>query len=240
MFVSGRVTTCETILELAQKEPPYTWEPLFSSSLVGLEHIQLILGQLGEYFPLLPNVFRAFDCTPLPSVKVVIFGQDPYHSRGKDGSPIANGLAFSVPRGNPVPPSLQNIYKELAREYPEFKIPNHGDLLSWSHQGVLLLNTCLTVKPHEAGSHKKLWDTFIARVIQHLNEQRPNCIYLLWGEKAQRFKTYLNEGNVLSSGHPSTLAMSARDPFIGNGHFKRCNDLLVARGMTPVNWQLPE
>lgn len=153
-LVSGRSTTCTTVLELAQQEPPYTWEDLFVKSNTGLTHIQKILDGLGEYFPLLPNVFRAFDCTPLPLVKVVIFGQDPYHSRGRDGTPVANGLAFSVPKGNPVPPSLQNVYKELANEYPDYQIPSHGDLLYWAHQGVLLLNSCLTVRPHEAGSHK--------------------------------------------------------------------------------------
>ncbi|MDI5985734.1 uracil-DNA glycosylase [Halomonas sp. M4R5S39] len=186
-------------------------------------------------YPHSSNWFRAFELTPLDRVRVVILGQDPYH-----GPDQAHGLCFSVRPGVPVPPSLVNIYKELAADVG-FRPVNHGCLEHWARQGVLLLNTSLTVEQGNAGSHRgKGWEAFTDRAIATVNEHAEPSVFLLWGSHARQKKALVDTSRhlVLESPHPSPL--SAHRGFFGNHHFSRANAYLVERGRTPIDWQLPE
>ncbi|TKC10621.1 uracil-DNA glycosylase [Pedobacter polaris] len=185
-------------------------------------------------YPKGADIFNAFNHTPFDKVKVVILGQDPYHGQGQ-----AHGLSFSVQKGIAVPPSLKNMYKELAEEFPDFKIPNHGDLTSWADQGVLLLNATLTVRAHEAGSHQKRgWETFTDYVISELSNQRSGLVFLLWGRYAQQKEALIDTSkhNVLKAAHPSPF--SAYNGFFGSNHFKEANEILIKEGLKPINWQI--
>lgn len=186
-------------------------------------------------FPPYEQIFNAFKLTPRDDVKVVILGQDPYHGDGQ-----AQGLSFSVPQGMKLPPSLVNINKELESEFGYECIPaNCGDLSSWAEQGVLLLNTTLTVKAHEAASHAGLgWQEFTDAVIRELDEINQPIVFLLWGAHAQSKKPLLtNPGHlVLSSPHPSPF--SAHKGFFGNGHFKKANEWLYEQGAEPIEWRV--
>lgn len=186
-------------------------------------------------FPPGNELFSAFRYTPLDKVKVVILGQDPYHGEGQ-----AHGLCFSVPPGVEVPPSLQNIYKELKSELG-LPIPAHGCLTAWAKQGVLLLNSVLSVECARAASHQgRGWETFTDRVIEVINEQRERVVFMLWGSYAQR-KGAIIDGErhcVLRAPHPSPL--SAHRGFLGCGHFIAANRYLESRGDTPIDWRIPE
>ncbi|TDR51030.1 uracil-DNA glycosylase [Halomonas ventosae] len=186
-------------------------------------------------YPHSADWFRAFDLTPLDRVKVVILGQDPYH-----GPNQAHGLCFSVRPGVRVPPSLVNIYKELQADVG-FTPVDHGNLESWARQGVLLLNTSLTVEQGNAGSHRgKGWETFTDRAIATVSEHAESSVFLLWGSPARKKKALVDTSRhlVLESPHPSPL--SAHRGFFGNHHFSRTNAFLVEQGREPIDWQLPE
>ena len=186
-------------------------------------------------YPHSANWFHALETTPLNEVKVVILGQDPYHQPGQ-----AHGLCFSVQPGIKIPPSLMNIYKELNSDL-DIKPVNHGYLESWARQGVLLLNAVLTVEDSNANSHQgKGWELFTDKVIETINEQRNNVVFMLWGSYAQRKGTMIDSGKhlVLKAPHPSPL--SAHRGFFGCRHFSQANQYLENHGMKPINWQLPE
>ncbi|MCR4842606.1 MAG: uracil-DNA glycosylase [Eubacterium sp.] len=192
----------------------------------------------GEYrktvvYPPADDIFNAFHFTPLSSVKVVILGQDPYHEPGQ-----AQGLSFSVPEGVDVPPSLQNIYKELSTDLG-CTIPNHGCLKKWAAQGVLLLNAVLTVRAHAANSHKGHgWEEFTDAVIQAVNAKEEPVVYMLWGRPAREKKRMLNNPRhlVLEAPHPSPL--SAYRGFFGCRHFSKANAFLESQGLDPIDWQI--
>lgn len=187
-----------------------------------------------QCFPPGKLIFNAFDLCPPEKTKVVILGQDPYHGPGQ-----AHGLCFSVPEGIPHPPSLKNIFKELENDL-QMVYPISGNLTSWAKQGVLLLNTTLTVQAHRAGSHQaKGWETFTDRVIQLLSEQYEGLVFLLWGGYAKQKIKLIDADKhcVLSSGHPSPLSAN-RGYWFGNQHFSKCNAYLDYKGKTPINWQL--
>ena len=178
--------------------------------------------------------FRAFELTPLDQVRVVILGQDPYH-----GPHQAHGLCFSVRPGIPAPPSLQNIYKELAQDVDVTPVP-HGFLETWARQGVLLLNSVLTVEQGNAGAHRgQGWETFTDRAIQVVNEQCEGVVFLLWGSYAQKKAAFVDRQKhlVLHAPHPSPL--SAHRGFFGQRHFSQANAFLSARGRQGIDWQLP-
>lgn len=184
-------------------------------------------------YPESKNIFNAFNSTPLDQVKVVILGQDPYH-----GLRQAHGLCFSVQQGVPVPPSLQNIYKELQRDLG-FVHPGHGCLQGWTSQGVLLLNATLTVQQASAGAHQgQGWETFTDRAIQLVNQQCQGVVFLLWGSYAQKKAVFIDQHKhlVLKAPHPSPL--SAHRGFIGCGHFSQANRYLQSTGRPPINWQV--
>jgi uracil-DNA glycosylase len=187
-----------------------------------------------EIYPPGALIFNALDSTPLDQVKVVIIGQDPYHGPGQ-----AHGLCFSVQPGEATPPSLLNIYKELKRDL-NIDIAAHGCLQHWAEQGVLLLNTSLTVERGNAGAHAgKGWQHFTDRVIEVVSEQCPHLVFLLWGKHAQSKERLIDPTKhlILRSPHPSPL--SAHRGFIGNGHFSRCNKFLAQHSLTPIDWALP-
>lgn len=176
-------------------------------------------------------IFNAFDHCPFNEVKVVIIGQDPYHGAGQ-----ANGLCFSVNPGVPFPPSLLNIFKEIAADTGS-PIPTDGDLTRWSNQGVLLLNATLTVRAASAGSHQnKGWEQFTDAVISILAEKRENIVFILWGSYAQKKGAFIDRNRhlVLTSPHPSPL--SAYHGFFGNHHFTLTNDYLIKHGKEPIKW----
>lgn len=189
--------------------------------------------ELGKtIFPKGKNIFNAFYRTPLSSVKVVIIGQDPYHGPGQ-----ANGLCFSVNRGVPIPPSLNNIYKELHRDIG-MRIPEHGDLTAWADQGVFLLNASLTVRSGEPMSHSQIgWSIFTDQVIQLISKSRKQIVFMLWGKFAKEKSKLIdvNKHLILTAPHPSPL--SAHQGFIGCGHFSLCNQYLVKNGIDPIDWQ---
>lgn len=185
-------------------------------------------------YPPSEDIFNAMHLTPLSKVKCVILGQDPYHEPGQ-----AHGLCFSVKPDIKIPPSLENIYKELHDDIG-FKIPNHGYLEEWAKQGVLLLNTVLTVQAHRAFSHRgKGWEQFTDAIIRTVNEIDRPVVFLLWGKPAQEKKALLNNPKhlILEAPHPSPL--SAYRGFFGCRHFSKANEFLVRNGETPVDWTLP-
>lgn len=181
-------------------------------------------------FPAKTQVFRAFT-TDLNSVKVVILGQDPYHTPG-----AAHGLAFSVPSSQPIPPSLINIYKEIDAEYGKHA-NSTGNLKTWQDQGVLLLNNVLTVEAHRAGSHRgKGWETFTEATVKYLNENCQHLVFLLWGRDARSKKSLIDQNKhlVLESAHPSPL--SAHNGFFGNKHFLKANQFLAEYNLDEIVW----
>jgi uracil-DNA glycosylase len=185
-------------------------------------------------YPPGPRIFGALDATPFDAVKVVILGQDPYHGPGQ-----AHGLCFSVLPGTPVPPSLDNILKELQRDLGVAR-PDHGCLLPWAQQGVLLLNAVLTVEDGRAGAHAgKGWEGFTDHIVEALGRERENLVFLLWGSYAQAKGKVIDpqRHRVLKAPHPSPL--SAHRGFIGCGHFSATNQYLARHGQGPIDWVLP-
>ncbi|UHQ20503.1 uracil-DNA glycosylase [Lysobacter sp. KIS68-7] len=205
------------------------------------EDMQQLRAFLGErlrkgvnVFPPMTQVFAALDATPFGKVKVVVLGQDPYHGVGQ-----AHGLCFSVQRGTPVPPSLENIFKELNRDLGIAR-PSHGCLTHWAEQGVLLLNSVLTVEEGRAGAHQgKGWEGFTDHIVEVLNREREHLVFLLWGSYAQAKGKMIDTSKhrVLKAPHPSPL--SAHRGFIGCGHFSKTNEYLARNGMAPIDWSLP-
>lgn len=184
-------------------------------------------------YPNMYDIFNALKYTSYSDVKAVILGQDPYHGPGQ-----AHGLCFSVKKGVEPPPSLKNIFKEIKDELG-IEPPNHGELTAWTKQGVLLLNTVLTVRAGQANSHKGLgWESFTDKVIELLNERNKPMVFLLWGANARQKTTLITNPAhlILSCAHPSPL--SAYNGFFGCGHFKRCNDFLISNGEEPIDWRL--
>lgn len=186
-------------------------------------------------YPDMHDIFNALKSTSYEDVKVVILGQDPYHEPGQ-----AHGMAFSVQRGIKTPPSLVNIYKEIKDDLG-YDIPSHGYLMQWAESGVLLLNTCLTVRAHQANSHKgKGWEIFTDRIIELLNQREKPIVFILWGANAKSKQPLITgkQHLILTGAHPSPL--SAYNGFFGGKYFSRANEFLQANGEEPVNWEIEE
>lgn len=214
------------------------WHQLFSSlSEEGyVKEILQFLKSEKEHgkviYPPEEQILQAFKKTGLQDVKVVLIGQDPYHSEGE-----AMGLSFSVPRGKRVPPSLLNVYKEIERDLGIDR-PTHGDLTYWAEQGVLLLNAILTVEHKQAGSHRKVgWLTFTDKIITHLSEERKGLIFLLWGNFAKKKSALIDttKHTILEAAHPSPLA---RNAFNNCKHFSKVNTILRQQGQSEIDWQI--
>lgn len=185
-------------------------------------------------YPKGADIFNALNITPFNKVKVVILGQDPYH-----GINQAHGLSFSVQKGIATPPSLKNIYKELETDIEGFKTPQHGNLVPWAEQGVLLLNATLTVRASEAGSHQNRgWEIFTDEIIKSLSEKREHIVFLLWGKYAQQKAALIDQKKhyVLTAAHPSPF--SAYNGFFGSKHFSKANQLLVQNNLMPIDWKI--
>ena len=217
---------------------PGNWQTALAEYTAGAVFQELsrkVAAERGEFqiFPAEKDTFRALALTDLTDVKIVILGQDPYHGEGQ-----AHGLAFSVPEGITLPPSLRNIYKELATEYNWDKVPESGDLTKWAKQGVLLLNTVLTVRAHQANSHAGLgWEGFTDEVIKAVNQQcSDGVIFMLWGNPAQKKRRLIDEKrhHILSCAHPSPL--SAYRGFFGSNIFVKANELLALNGRRIIEW----
>ncbi len=214
-----------------------SWARFLSNELSEKYFQELMLFLKTEYenetiFPQKDNVFSAFNYTNPDKIKVVILGQDPYHDNFQ-----ANGLSFSVSQGIKLPPSLKNIIKELKTDV-NLTEPMHGDLSHWAEQGVLLLNTCLTVRAHSPLSHQnKGWEKFTDRVIQLLSESHQHVVFLLWGKKAEAKKELIAKNNFIqTSQHPSPL--SAYRGFFGCKHFSKTNKVLLSQGKEPIDWEI--
>ncbi len=188
-----------------------------------------------EIYPLPKDIYNALRYTPYKNVKVVILGQDPYHEKGQ-----AHGLSFSVNKGIDIPPSLQNIYKELHDDLG-CPIPHHGYLEKWARQGVLLLNAVLTVRAHQANSHRgKGWEELTDTIIRKVNEKKEPVVYILWGANARSKKKLIDNPNhlILESVHPSPL--SAYNGFFGSRPFSKTNDFLIRKGVRPIDWEIED
>ena len=229
-------------VKVARERPPFGWVEVFKGADHEINDVSEIIENdkkvNGRFYPDSKDLYRAFELTPLANIKVVIFGQDPYHGMNRDGSPQAQGLSFSVKRGEKIPSSLINIYKELKKTVAGFEVPHHGDLTGWARQGVLMLNSCLTVRPSSPGCHKEIWLGFVKKVINAIIDTNPQCIFVLWGRKAQKIRKMLGErATVLEAAHPSGL--SAHRGFFGCDHFNEINRLLLDTRQQPINWNLP-
>jgi uracil-DNA glycosylase len=214
-----------------------TWKEVMKDYLESDEYKNLMARVNDEYknhqvFPPKNLVFNALRLTPYENVNTLILGQDPYHDVGQ-----AMGLSFSVPDGIKVPPSLQNIYKEINAEFG-YPIPQTGNLTKWAEQGVLLINSVLTVRAHQAASHKDLgWDKCTDEIIKAVNAKDEPVVFMLWGNFAKKKAHLITNPKhlVLTSGHPSPLSVRY---FIGNNHFKKCNEFLEKNGMNAIDWEI--
>jgi len=236
------ITQDWTVSRICEAAVPPGWESVFTDAALELKQISELLEtdeQRSMIVPLKKNLFRALEILPMSKVRVIIWGQDPYHQLLSHGEPRAVGLSFSVSRQDEVPRSLVNIYREISDNISEFVIPKHGDLTSWSQQGVLLLNSSLTCRVNDPNSHAKygIWLPFIVRLIRGIEQVRPNCIHLLWGKEALKIKQHISERSiVLTASHPSPL--SAERGFFGCRHFINVNEILKGFGEAPINWNL--
>lgn len=250
-----------TVAEIAFKYTPWSWEEAFEYAKPELEQIsrkieeQIKLGK--TIYPKKEHIFKAFHYTPLHKVNVIIIGQDPYSEPIAEGhsislvkdDPRAQGLSYGVSKRDVIPPSLNNIFKELKNEYIDYQIPVHGDLTQWASQGVLLLNSCLSVNAYSAGSHKAIWSGFLEKILKRISAKNPKVIVLLWGRQLQDIiKPLLDDSCiVLEAGHPSSIIRQQFNvkkksdlfkSFIGCGHFQMVNEILVKQGKKEINWQL--
>ncbi len=212
------------------------WDRVLEEQFSSPEYLALREFLKEEYstrtiYPSMYDIFNSMKITPFSGVKVVLLGQDPYHNQGQ-----AMGLSFSVPKGVDKPPSLVNIYKEIKAE-TGLDMPAHGDLTGWAEQGVLLLNAVLTVREHQANSHKgKGWEAFTDGVIKKISDEKQGVVFLLWGANARSKKRLIDASKhlILECAHPSPL--SAFNGFFGCGHFVKANEYLITKGQTPVQW----
>lgn len=212
------------------------WDELLEKEFNSEQYLNLREFLKSEYskytvYPSMYDIFNSMKMTAFDDIKVVIIGQDPYHEEGQ-----AMGLSFSVPKGIEIPPSLKNIYKEISSE-TGFAMPNHGDLTGWATQGVLLLNTVLTVRKGQANSHKnKGWEAFTDGIIKKISDKKQNVVFLLWGANARSKKALIDTKKhlVLETVHPSPL--SAYNGFFGSGHFVKTNEYLKANGQQTIDW----
>lgn len=229
-----------TVSATAVPAPPASWRPHLAEALAQDSFCRLrqFLQREREeqtVFPPLEATFAALEMTPLDRLRVVILGQDPYHDDGQ-----AHGLSFSVPVGQRIPPSLRNIIKELQADLDESFTATHGDLRAWAEQGVLLLNTVLTVRAHQANSHRgKGWEPFTDQIIQVVNERPAPSVFVLWGAAAAKKRDLIDESRhaVIESAHPSPL--SARRGFFGSRPFSAINAQLARWGSPTIDWSRP-
>lgn len=227
-----------SIERIAKECVPVSWKNVFDYAMPEIESISEILESEKKKYTLCPqqkDIFRSFQLTPFHKIRVVILGQDPYPQVLGNGLPRATGLSFSVRKNDAIPSSLQNIYKEVKNNYPDFIIPGHGCLENWAKQGILFLNTALTVREGEPSSHINVWQGFTRKVIRRIVENNEKVIFVLWGAKAQSLSGVIGGAvTSLMASHPS--GRSADRGFFGCEHFKEINEILTKLDETPINW----
>jgi len=186
-----------------------------------------------QHYPSNSDIFKAIELTPFEKIKVVIIGQDPYH-----GEKQANGLAFSVYKDIKIPPSLKNIYRELNSDLG-IPIPTHGDLTKWALQGVLLLNSILTVEPHKPASHRNIgWEEYTDGIVKRINDEKENIVFILWGKYAQEKGEHIDRKKHLIIKSSHTSPFSARRGFLGSKPFSKCNSYLKEKGIEEIDWKI--
>lgn len=229
-----------TIYDMATKSIPIGWLDVFPSCSVEIKLISdIVQGRRDRGIRVVPDivhVFRAFELTPLNEVRVIIIGMDPYPTIRGDGQSRARGLSFSIDRGDQVPVSLKNIYKALQHNYPDYRMPTHGDLSYWAKQGVLMLNASLTTDVGVPGAHGQIWFPFLRRIFDAIKLANPNFIVLLWGKDAQKLASFIGakDTHTLLGPHPAARDNSFREC----PHFRNTNFLLEADGFEPIDWQI--
>jgi uracil-DNA glycosylase len=232
-----------SIETIAKECTPWSWDRVFNDAKDELKDIsEMIENRKTQLCPQKQNIFNAFHMTPLHKIKVVILSDSPYCEINEfTGLPRDIGLAYSQSRQDLPSQAIKNIFTELKNEYPEYQVPNHGNLVEWASRGVLLLNACLTTDINVRSAHMRLWMGFIHYVINALMVRHPNMIYLFWGNKCDDIKTMLNNKCViLEAGNPHSKYQS-KDPrfaFLGCGHFRKVNDILKQRGEKEIDWSV--
>jgi len=235
-----------TLEELLKYKTPTGWGSVFEFCTKDITHISGILKykeeKHGKWFPLKRELFNALDLVPPSKVKVIIIGQDPYHGMGNTGLPQAMGLSFSVRPGEKVPSSLLNILLEIGSTVPHASIQKYyGDLTNWARQGVLLLNTCLTVQRGEAKSHGDIWKSVVITILNEVGKYNPKPIVLLWGKDAERCSKYLpNKSIILKAPHPSGMNNGREQKFLGCQHFVKVNEILKANNEELIDWSVKQ
>ncbi len=236
------ITESDSLCDIAINKSPISWHNAFVSAIPTFQLLDSRLAKTSIYERVVPNkvdIFSALELCPLDKVKVIIMGQDPYHTVNNN-VPVAMGCSFSTRRDSNVPSSLSNIYKEIRRDYPDFKIPHHGDLTSWAKQGILLLNSSLTTIQHAPGAHIGLWNPFIFQVIRLAASKHSGLVFLLWGAKAQKLVSSIlssTKHHFLKCSHPSPFSYSfGSNSFEECGHFKTTNDILEKMKKSKIDW----
>ena len=229
-----------TVWDVVKCQTPDSWESVFETAKDALWEVSKILEEkeatTGNWYPLKADIFNAFNSCRLDNVKVVIFGQDPYHGRSQSGYPQAVGMSFSVRSEDRIPLSLRNIYKEIARTHPDNTFAS-GDLTHWANQGVLMLNTCLTVDPGKAGSHGKIWEPFMNIILSAIAKANPSCVYVLWGTPAKKLATSLpSKGIIIEGYHPAARGSYS---FVGCDHFVQIDEALEKQNKEKIDWSIP-
>lgn len=240
------ITDKWSLLDIVTKRCPPSWEEFFPQVKENVAYVDTFLQQPKQlqtgFYPVRPDVFRAFNVTPLTKTKVIIWAQDSYIDESELGGCRATGLCLSVDTHDSTPPSMRTIMKELENTYPGININGGGSLMNWAMQGVLLLNAALTVAPGESGSHLKagVWDGFMIKLLRFLAEKRPGCVYVLvgsWEGKAKDFEKKIDpKGIILTTGHPSPK--NKTKPFLGCGVFKQIDEALKAKKQDVIDWSI--
>lgn len=227
------------VIDIITKCPPRSWIHAFDHAINELYHVNKELierEKKGErIIPLKKDIFKCFELCPFEKIKVIIVGNYPYYTI-RNGIYDANGLSFSTNKGMSITKTIQNIYTVLTKTVPSFVHPGHGDLSRWAEQGVLLLNKSLTTKEGIPNGHGSIWDGFITKILQKIQEYNPSVIFLLWGEQAQSLTKIITSRNILMTTHPSPL--SAYQGFLHCNHFNEVNEILLREKKSPINWNL--
>lgn len=241
IVIRSKITEDMSIIDIARKCYPANWKSVFNDSDDELQDISDIITEdekkYGKCLPLRKDIFSIFHILKPQDVRVILIGQDPYPQVLSDGNPRATGMSFSVRKGDEIPSSLKNMYKELSNTIKDFKMPNHGDLTNWAKQGILMLNMCLTVRKGSPESHRDIWLGFIRKVLIHVTKYNPNCVTIMLGAKAKQIIPLLGDNFVqITAVHPSGL--SANKGFFGSDIFNKTNKALESQGKEPINWQV--
>lgn len=242
-LVISKLKTISNLGDWLINDVPFSWRPFFKLAEAELRFAakQVEKDGISSHKSFLPNIYDILNwarLTPIFMIKAVILGQDPYHNYSKDNTPNAQGYCFGSERSNEVPGSLKNIYKEIHRTIEGFEIPKHPDIRPWAKQGVLLLNTALTVRSGLAESHVGYWKPFTLKLMEYIDEHCSNVVFLLWGKKAQQAASVISSSKheKLETSHPS--GKSAHYGFIGCDHFNKTNQYLYDHGIDIIDWQV--